>query len=62
MSIPKEKVPCVLCGCLLQLCNVYMCVLWVNIICTVHVKETAIAVHAMGSVHISAGFSMIIRQ
>ena len=41
---------------------VYMCVLCVNIICTVHVKETAIAVHAMGSVHISAGFSMIIRQ
>ena len=40
MSIPKEKVPCVLCECLLQSCNVYMCVLCVNIICTVHVKET----------------------
>ena len=40
VPIPKEKVPCVLCGYLLQSCNVYMCVLRVNIICTVHVKET----------------------
>ena len=42
VHIPKEKVPCVLCGCLLQSCNhyVYMCVLWVNIICMIHINVT----------------------